>query len=93
MIPTSDRREVPALITDQVREVDRAMIEDLHIELIQMMENAGRSLAELAHARFAPVTVTVLAAPAVTAAEGWSRPGTWSTAAAPSQWSYPNPIP
>src|SRR6266513_6124073 len=33
---------VPALTTDQMREVDRVMIEDLHIELIQMMENAGR---------------------------------------------------
>lgn len=28
-------------------EVDRAMIEDYHIELIQMMENAGRNFAEL----------------------------------------------
>lgn len=28
-------------------EVDRAMIEDLHIELIQMMENAGQRLAVL----------------------------------------------
>jgi NAD(P)H-hydrate epimerase len=63
MITTVDRREVPALTTDQMREVDRAMIEDLHIELIQMMENAGRSLAELALTRFAPVTVTVLAGP------------------------------
>jgi NAD(P)H-hydrate repair Nnr-like enzyme with NAD(P)H-hydrate epimerase domain len=29
-----------------MREVDRAMTEDLHIELVQMMENAGRTLAE-----------------------------------------------
>jgi NAD(P)H-hydrate epimerase len=29
-------------------EADRAMIEDYHIELIQMMENAGRNFAELA---------------------------------------------
>jgi NAD(P)H-hydrate epimerase len=29
-------------------EVDRAMIEGYHIELIQMMENAGRNFAELA---------------------------------------------
>jgi NAD(P)H-hydrate epimerase len=63
MITTVDRRDVPTLTTDQMREVDRAMVEDLHIELIQMMENAGRSLAELALARFAPVTVTVLAGP------------------------------
>ena len=33
-------------------EVDRAMIEDYRIELIQMMENAGRALAVVARARF-----------------------------------------
>ena len=33
-------------------EVDRAMIEDYKIELIQMMENAGRNLAQLARERF-----------------------------------------
>ncbi len=38
----------PALTTDQMREVDRAMIEDIGITLIQMMENAGRHLATLA---------------------------------------------
>ncbi len=37
------------------------MIEDLHIELAQMMENAGRHLAELALRRFHPGKVTVLA--------------------------------
>ncbi len=45
-------RSVPALSADQMREVDRAMIEDYGIELIQMMENAGRNLAHLARARF-----------------------------------------
>ena len=43
---------IPSLTTDQMREVDRAMIEDYHIELIQMMENAGLQLARLARARF-----------------------------------------
>lgn len=38
--------------TEQMREVDRAMIDDFHIELIQMMENAGRALAHLARSRF-----------------------------------------
>jgi len=33
--------------TSQMIEVDRLMIEDYHIELIQMMENAGRCLAIL----------------------------------------------
>lgn len=40
--------DIPALTTDQMIEVDRLMIEDFKIELIQMMENAGRNLAELA---------------------------------------------
>jgi NAD(P)H-hydrate epimerase len=35
-----------------MREVDRAMIEDFRIELIQMMENAGRVLGSLARSRF-----------------------------------------
>lgn len=42
---------VPWLTTEQMVEVDRAMIEDLGIELIQMMENAGRCLAHLARER------------------------------------------
>lgn len=43
---------IPYLTTDQMIEVDRAMIEDYKIELIQMMENAGRNLAHLARNRF-----------------------------------------
>lgn len=43
---------VPFVDTVQMIEVDRAMIEDYHIELIQMMENAGRNLAHLARVRF-----------------------------------------
>ncbi len=36
---------IPFLTTDQMREVDRLMITEYGIELIQMMENAGRNLA------------------------------------------------
>lgn len=39
---------VPSLTTAQMVEVDRLMIEEYGIQLIQMMENAGRNLAELA---------------------------------------------
>lgn len=39
---------LPALTTTQMIEVDRLMVEEWHISLIQMMENAGRNLAELA---------------------------------------------
>ena len=36
---------VPAITTDQMREVDRVAIEEVGPNLFQMMENAGRSLA------------------------------------------------
>ena len=39
---------LPALTTKQMIEVDRLMIEDYGIQLIQMMENAGRQLVEQA---------------------------------------------
>ncbi|MBI3163654.1 MAG: NAD(P)H-hydrate epimerase [Chloroflexi bacterium] len=45
---SSNYKSIPVLTTAQMIEVDRAMIEDYHIELIQMMENAGRNFAELA---------------------------------------------
>src|SRR5215470_17265105 len=40
--------EVPAVTTAQMREVDRIAIEETGPNLFQMMENAGRNLAELA---------------------------------------------
>jgi len=39
--------QVPSITTQQMVEVDRLMIEEYGIQLIQMMENAGRNLAEL----------------------------------------------
>ena len=44
--------EIPYITTAQMVEVDRVMIEDYGIELIQMMENAGRCLARLAQERY-----------------------------------------
>lgn len=44
-----------------MREVDRLMIEDAGISLLQMMENAGRSLAAVVLARHPGASVTVLA--------------------------------
>ncbi len=40
--------EVPAVTTDQMREVDRIAIEETGPNLFQMMENAGRNLSLLA---------------------------------------------
>ena len=47
-----DPTDVPFLTTDQMREVDRLMIDEYGISLFQMMENAGRALARFARDRF-----------------------------------------
>jgi hypothetical protein len=39
--------KIPAISTNQMGEVDRLVVETYHASLIQMMENAGRSLAEM----------------------------------------------
>ena len=44
--------QIPSITTDQMREVDRAMVEEYGILLVQMMENARLTLAHLARARF-----------------------------------------
>ncbi len=49
------------LSEQQMVEVDRVMIEDLQIELIQMMENAGRNLARLVLDVYRPASVRVCA--------------------------------
>ena len=64
-IPSLEQ-EIPWLDTEQMIEVDRAMMEDYRIDLVRMMENAGRCLAILTRDRFlnrSPVgkRVTVLA--------------------------------
>ena len=43
-----ERALVPSITTEQMREVDRLMIDEYGIVLLQMMENAGRNLARLA---------------------------------------------
>ena len=47
MFPSRPLSQVPKISKDQMVEVDRVMTEDLGIDLVQMMENAGRNLARL----------------------------------------------
>jgi len=47
-LPLIQAAAVPWLTVEQMREVDRIMVEELGISLVRMMENAGRNLAELA---------------------------------------------
>jgi NAD(P)H-hydrate epimerase len=50
-MPDEDH-DIPALTTEQMREVDRLMVDEYGIALLQMMEHAGRHLAHLARRRF-----------------------------------------
>ena len=59
--PAVDVAALAWIDTDQMREIDRIMIEDLHIELLQMMENAGRALASVVRGTSVPATVAVYA--------------------------------
>ncbi|WP_204960066.1 NAD(P)H-hydrate epimerase [Salinigranum salinum] len=45
---TDDGRAVPAVTTAEMREIDRIAVEEVGPELLQMMENAGRTLASFA---------------------------------------------
>jgi len=61
LYPTVDDSDVGWISHDDMVEVDRVMIDQLHIELLQMMENAGRNLARLVLDLTAPATATVYA--------------------------------
>lgn len=47
---TDDGQPVPAVTTAEMREIDRVAVEGIGPELLQMMENAGRTLAGFARA-------------------------------------------
>jgi NAD(P)H-hydrate epimerase len=65
--PAVDPSAVPWRSVEQMPEVDRTMVDDLGTSLVRMMENAGRSLAQVAREllgdRAAGRSVTVLAGP------------------------------
>lgn len=59
--PIVSAEDVAWITEADMIEVDRVMTEDLHIELLQMMENAGRNLARLVVDIGAPDRVAVAA--------------------------------
>ncbi len=61
--PTCSPDDVAWLTGAQMIEVDRVMIETMRIGLTEMIENAGRNLAQLVIDRFEPSSVTILAGP------------------------------
>ena len=62
---TNEDVQVPALTTEQMREVDRIAVEEFNLGILQMMENAGRNLAQLAVSYLGDQQggVTILAGP------------------------------
>ncbi len=57
---TDDGASVPAVTADEMREIDRIAVREVGPELLQMMENAGRTLAGLTR-EITDDTVVVLA--------------------------------
>jgi len=70
--PMVDDSDVGWISREDMVEVDRIMIDQLHIELLQMMENAGRNLARLVLDMSSPATVTVYAG---SGADAWRPRG------------------
>jgi NAD(P)H-hydrate epimerase len=62
-VPVAASADLAWLTAAQMREVDRLTVEDLGLTLVQMMENAGRALADLIVRRFDPRTALILAGP------------------------------
>ena len=58
---TADGETVPAVTTEEMRAVDRVAVEEFGVDLLQMMENAGRTLALAARERRGEGPVAVVA--------------------------------
>ena len=56
--PTDKGLLVPAVTADQMREVDRVTVEVFGLQILQMMENAGRSLGEYVLDSYGPDLTT-----------------------------------
>lgn len=61
VFPEIPSASLPWLTVEQMVEADRLAVDEFGIELLQMMEHAGSSLAELTHRLSPPGPVTVLA--------------------------------
>ncbi|UVE51302.1 NAD(P)H-hydrate epimerase [Haloferax larsenii] len=58
---SDEGQPVPAVTADEMREVDRAAVDEVGLALLQMMEHAGRNLAEVAREAAVGGQVVVLA--------------------------------
>jgi NAD(P)H-hydrate epimerase len=70
---------VPAVTADEMGSVDCVAIEEFGLQLLQMMENAGRSLAGTVR-DLDPDSITVVAGNGGNGGGGWPVHGTSSTA-------------
>lgn len=58
---TTDGTAVPAVTATEMREIDRIAVEEVGLELLQMMENAGRDLAGQCRQRHADSDTVIVA--------------------------------
>lgn len=61
--PAISIRDIPSITSEQMRQVDRVAVDEFGLQLLQMMENAGRALAEVPLQLFRPRTATIVAGP------------------------------
>ncbi len=61
---------IPEATVEQMKDIDRLMPEEFGISLLQMMENAGRLLADAAINEFKPERAVILAGPGNNGADG-----------------------
>ncbi len=59
--PSRPLADLPSVTAQQMRVVDELMVGEFGIDLVRMMENAGRALADVAVRRYEPRSVAVLA--------------------------------
>ena len=80
---TTGGLEVPAVTTEQMREIDRIAMEETGPNLFQMMENAGRCLVLITIGtlleKWKNANIVVLAGPVEMAAEEFARQDIWLT--------------
>ncbi|MEF8787261.1 MAG: NAD(P)H-hydrate epimerase, partial [Haloarculaceae archaeon] len=60
LFQTSDGQSVTAVTSEEMRTVDRVAVEEIGLELLQMMENAGRNLAMAVRERATDEAVVIL---------------------------------
>lgn len=90
LYPLRAAADVPAVTAEQMREVDRLAINDAKLDLLQMMENAGRAVATIARDHLPPPQASTDDAPTalILAGRGNNGGGALSAGRHLRNWGY-----